>query len=494
MTTDAHSDPSAVSAGIALAPPGSRIALIDFAPDSLTAALLIVSPDGSVQVSDSRGLPPVSATDLTESGLPAVVSAVVDVLRSAGITSPNDLHTLYLSGDAARNPLVQQALRPLCADQRVRAPLQQQVSVPPVPRSNSGARLGMIIAAVVAVVLVVVVGVVTLGRGGSAKVDGLDYPSVVVGPEGTKQAVLDPAANRLYVANDMAKTVAVVDVTTRTVVAKIAFPDVLAGIAIDPVLHMLYGVGKGDREAKPAVRGSLSIVDTITNSVVTSIATGEESAGVAVDPVSHRVYVTNNLFQGYQQDPKVVNFNAAATVSVIDPQSATVVDSVEVGSDAGQIAIDPTGRTAYILGGYYPERNTEYGLLVFDLASHRVTRRLVVPSNGPQSMAVDFATNTAVVTDINQLYVLDLASNSVVQTIRGSDFGAITVDPEKHRAYIVETGGSGYRLRVFDTSTRVLAPTVETGMKMLVGSAVDPRSHVVYALIGDTVTFIPAPA
>ncbi|GAB2562131.1 hypothetical protein [Nocardia heshunensis] len=497
MTIDAHPDPSAITAGIAPAPPGSRIAVIDFAPGSVTAALLIASADGSAQVVDSRSLPAVSDHDLTASGLPAVVSAVVDSLRTAGITSPNDLHALYLAGNAAHNTLVQQAFGPLCSDQRVKSPLPQQVYVPvgpAAPRSNSGARLTLIIAAVVAVVLVVIVGVVTVGRGGSGKPDVPDYPSVAVGPEvGGKQAVLDSGANRLYVANDTTNSVAVLDLTTRTVVAKITFPDVLAAIAIDPALHMLYGVGKGNRDAKPAIRGSLSIVDTISNSVVTSIATGEESAGVAVDPVSHRVYVTNNLFQGYQQDPKVVNFNAAGTVSVIDPQSASVVGSAEVGSDAGQIVIDPTGSTAYILGGYYPERNTEYGVLVFDLASNRVTKRLVVPSNGPRAMAVDFATNTVVLTDINEMYVLDLASSSLVQTIEGSDFGAISVDPDRHLAYIVENGSGGYRLRVLDTSTRALGTSVETGMKMLVGSAADPRSHAIYALIGDTVTFIPAP-
>ncbi|MEC3955062.1 hypothetical protein VMT65_18620 [Nocardia sp. CDC153] len=108
-------------------------------------------------------------------------------------------------------------------------------------------------------------------------------------------------------------------------------------------------------------------------------------------------------------------------------------------------------------------------------------------------MAVDFAANTVVMTDNGTTYPVDLVTDALVAKVGGSDFGAVAVDPERHRAYVVENSGEGYQLRVVDTARRTDGTPFRTGMKSLVGSAVDPQSHVVYALVGDSVLFISAP-
>ncbi|MEU1206820.1 YncE family protein [Nocardia sp. NPDC005825] len=493
---------SGPAAGIAPAPAGSRIAVVDFGSAALTVALLTASADGSARVVDSRDLPPVSAADLTEPGLPPVVSAAVDVLRGAGITSPNDLHALYLAGFAAHNPLVQQAFRPLCADQRVKQTVPQSVpfaALAPttaVGRPKSSSILPLIIFAVLVVIAVAVGAVVALGGGDRRAAP--DYPTVPVGREaGSKQGVVDSAAGRLYVADDMAKSVAVVDTANRTVVSTISFPDEIVGIALDPELHRLYVAGQGDRgHAHAAIRAVLWVVDTTTNGVVATIETGSEGRGVAVDPGTHLVYVTNERFLGYQLDPKTVNVNAAATLSVIDPRSATVVASLELGMSAGQVLIDPATRVAYVAGSRYDQvRGSENGVIVVDLASNQVAGQITVPDKGPVEIAADFTANTLVLVGSDAIRLADTATREVAATLRvvGAS-GSIGVDPVRHVAYVADSGRDGYELLTVELAERRLSDaSIGMGVKMLVGSAVDPQSRAVYAFVAGAVMFIPPP-
>ncbi|MGW4529542.1 YncE family protein [Nocardia sp. NPDC004340] len=495
-------DVSGPTTGIAPAPGGSRIAVIDFGSAALTVALLTASADGSARVVDSRELPPVSAGDLTESGLPPVVSAAVDVLRGAGITSPDDIHALYLAGYAAHNPVVQQAFRPLCADQRVKQLVPQPVPFVgpgptcPVGRPNSRSNLPLIIFAVL-VVIVVAVGVVVAMGGGDRRA-APDYPTVQVGREaGSKQGVVDSAAGRLYVADDMAKSVAVVDTANHTVVSTISFQDEIVGIALDPELHRLYVAGQGDRgHAHAAIRAVLWVVDTTTNGVVATIETGSEGRGVAVDPGTHLVYVTNERFLGYQLDPKTVNVNAAATLSVIDPRSATVAASFELGTAAGEVLIDPATRVAYVAGSRYDQvRGSENGVIVVDLASNQVAGQITVPDAGLVGIAADFTANTLVLVGSDAIRLADTVSRTVEATLRvvGAS-GSIGVDPVRHVAYVADNGRDGYQLLIVELAERRLSDaSIETGMKLLVGSAVDPRSRAVYAFVAGMVMFVPPP-
>ncbi|MEC3913338.1 YncE family protein [Nocardia sp. CDC160] len=485
-------------AGIAAAPAGSRIAVIDFGPGPLTVSLLVTAPDGTFRTIESRSLPPVSAADLTEMGLPAVVGAVVNVLRTAGITSPADLHALYLSGAVALSPLVQQAFRPLCADQRPLLSRPSQLDMRPVRGEVFPKRPRILLAIGIACALVVVIGIVVgiaVSGNGSHPSAVADSPSVALGVRlGSAYTAVDSAAGRLYVADQTERTVVVVDIANHTVVEKINLSGDLVGLALDPALHRLYVAGKGDSSHElDGPRAMLAVVDTTTNVVINWVDTGKGAGGVAVDPVTHLVYVTTEKYVGFQQDPTTVDVNATASISVIDPSSATVVASIPVGTSAAEIAVDPAGRTAYVAGSRYdPVTKNGHGVIVVDLAAQRVTGLLAVPTNGMVRMAVDFAANTVVMTDIDNVYLVDLVTHALVAKIGGTDFGAVAVDPARHRAYVVENSGDGYQLRVVDTARRTDGTPLRTGMKSLVGSTVDPQSHVLYALVGDSVLFIPA--
>ena len=78
---------------------------------------------------------------------------------------------------------------------------------------------------------------------------------------------------------------------------------------------------------------SVSVIDTNTNTVVSTIPVGSVPRGIAFDPVHDRMYVSN---QG------------SNTVSVINTNTNTVVSTIPVGSSPYGIAFDPVHNRMYV--------------------------------------------------------------------------------------------------------------------------------------------------
>ena len=75
--------------------------------------------------------------------------------------------------------------------------------------------------------------------------------------------------------------------------------------------------------------GTVSVIDPATNNVIDTITVGNDPVGVAVSPTgpdAGDIYVTNA---------------AGDTVSVIDPDTNTVIDTITVGRDPAGVAVVP---------------------------------------------------------------------------------------------------------------------------------------------------------
>lgn len=494
--------------GLAVAPAGSRTALIEFGPAAMEVSLLIATTDGVFHAIDSRSLPPVSAADVTAVGLAAIVAAVVETLRVAGISSPSDLHGLYLSGDVAADPAVRQAFQPLCANQQLRYAAPQPVSVlpravVPPPRARHAAapspgsaavpRLVWIVAAAVATLVVTAVAIGFFVTSGGD--DHPRYPTAAVGKSGDfNYSAVDAGAGRLYVGNQQDKSVSVVDTANRKAVATIPLPDRPMGVAVDPALHRLYVVGRGDGSSPSADKASLFIIDTGSNQIVRTLVTGRQSWGVAVDSASHRVYVVNVYGFETSTDAHRTNPNGASTLSVIDPQSQSIVASIDIGANAMNIAIDPGTRTAYIAAQHINSSNTIDTLVAVGLDTNRVIDSFGVGKdvNNTFDLAVDPAFHTVYVTVDGKVMVVDPATKSVVRAFDAKGYPSIALDPVAHAAYVNVSDGST-KLLVLDTRTGSVTATIDCGKESVHGVGVDPQSHTVYVLAYDSVLFVSPP-
>jgi len=167
---------------------------------------------------------------------------------------------------------------------------------------------------------------------------------VIPGFDGPGGVVLTRA--RAYVTNygaqaglgsGFGKTVSVVSLGRRKVVATIEVAQAPAALALSPCRTWLYVVSYVDGVAGTGV---LSVVRRKTHEVVAELAGFFGPFGVAVAPSGRRAYVTNfgsNNFAPYGR-----------TVSVVDLRALRIVREIEVGIQPAAIAGHPDGEHAYV--------------------------------------------------------------------------------------------------------------------------------------------------
>jgi YVTN family beta-propeller protein len=141
----------------------------------------------------------------------------------------------------------------------------------------------------------------------------------------------------VYVANNGAASVSVVDTITRTQVTQIPVDGQPAGVAMSPGGDRAYVTLPGtisSSDGLPHPGGNrVAIIDTSTNSVLQTVTVGQGPTKVAVSPDGRLAYVVNTL---------------DGTVSIIDAVTLAVTDTVSVGWQPSGIAITPDGRRVLV--------------------------------------------------------------------------------------------------------------------------------------------------
>lgn len=261
---------------------------------------------------------------------------------------------------------------------------------------------------------------------------GRTMDSVSTG-EGPHEVAAAPVASRAYVANYAGGTVSVVDVASRSVVEQWPLDsyDRPHSIAVGPDEERVY-VTAEDQQAvleidatSGAVRrvfetgkdvthmlalpsdasflfatsigsGRVSKIDLEAGRVVTHTGTGDGAEGVAVTPNDEAVWVTNR---------------AEDTVSILDAETAAVIDSLSAPGFPIRVAFSPNGRHGIVSTPQAGE------VVLYDAAERRPRTRLRV---GKKPIGVLVPTNTqAFVANAGSstVSVINLATQSVVGTI-----------------------------------------------------------------------------
>jgi YVTN family beta-propeller protein len=224
--------------------------------------------------------------------------------------------------------------------------------------------------------------------------------NISVGPSPRGIAV-NPATNRVYVANGLAEhvgtggsnSVSVIDGATETVLATIDVGDRPAGVAVNSITNRTYVANSGSN--------TVSVIDGATNLVIATIAVGSQPTDVAVNAVTNRVYVGN-----------VSSHN----VSVLDAASDTVLATVPVGLNPLGVAVNAVTNRVYV---------ANFGsdtVSVINGADN--TELTTIPTqHWPSGVGVNATTNRIYVSswDITPpIKVIDGVTNTVMATIVGS--------------------------------------------------------------------------
>jgi len=166
--------------------------------------------------------------------------------------------------------------------------------------------------------------------------------------------------------------------------------------------------------------GSVSLIDVESAKVLDEIPTGDKPAGVAIGPDGSRAVVAH----WYGCDLALLG---------IQGDKLRVVGRVEVGPEPRGVAIGPDGKTAYVALGVADE------VARVDLDKLAVTARLPV-GREPRGLALS-ADGSLLVVGNNRsqnVSVVDVASFRVVKTIpiEGYNLRQVAIDPNGRYAYV----------------------------------------------------------
>ncbi len=153
-----------------------------------------------------------------------------------------------------------------------------------------------------------------------------------------------PPRERVYVSNETAGTVAVIDPATGAVEAAIPVGKRPRGLKVSRDGKTLYVALSGSPIAPPGVDEStlppadrsadgIAVVDVATRKTVRTIHSGQDPEAFDLSPDGKWLYVSNE---------------ETAEMSVVDLQAATVVKRVPVGEEPEGVTVSPDGKVVYV--------------------------------------------------------------------------------------------------------------------------------------------------
>ncbi|MBM7631222.1 hypothetical protein [Geomicrobium sediminis] len=166
----------------------------------------------------------------------------------------------------------------------------------------------------------------------------------------------DPVTGYIYATNSFGDFVYVIDGST--IIGQIPVGQNPNQITIDPTTRRAYVSNHGSRD--------VSVIDLTTSQVIATITTGNVTPyRTAVDVATNTVYTALNN----------------GTVAVIDGDTNTIIDYIDVGGFPRAIAINAIDRLAYV------SNNLDNTVSVIDLNTREVIATIPV-GNGPYGIGI----------------------------------------------------------------------------------------------------------
>jgi YVTN family beta-propeller protein len=282
-------------------------------------------------------------------------------------------------------------------------------------------------------------------------------------PGGSVESAAAPATpasrERVYVSNETAGTVAVIDPATGAVEAAIPVGKRPRGLKVSRDGRTLYVALSGSPIAPPGVDEStlppadrsadgIGVVDLATRKTVRVIHSGQDPEAFDLSPDGKWLYVSNE---------------ETAEMSVVDLQAAAVVKRVPVGEEPEGVTVSPDGTVVYVTC------EGDHTVRAIDTATHAALGSIVVGLR-PRSIAVTPDGRTLFVTDENSasISIVDTATRTVTGKVAlpkadsapmpPRPMGAV-LSPDAKTLYV--SNGRAKSISVIDVAARTLTRTLD---------------------------------
>ena len=266
---------------------------------------------------------------------------------------------------------------------------------------------------------------------------------------------VNPAADRVYIGRIGANDVQVWNGTTMGTVMGAGVP--LGNLAVDSANNLLYSAYGA---------GQVAVADTITGAPITSVAIGQSVNGITVAECPSPAVPTGPAALSTCAGPAyALVADQNGYLSVIDPRTHDLADTVPVGTVPYGVAVDPG------LGLIYVTDDTEQVLYSLDARTYAVVSIAPLPNYSRQSAIPHFP---AVNLSNHMVYVPNFESNSVsvfdgtaLREGSTAQFDLITVEnmptaaavnPRANRIYVANTGSGS--ISVINGNTGGVVATV----------------------------------
>ena len=276
---------------------------------------------------------------------------------------------------------------------------------------------------------------------------------------GTSQAPALPGAmptsshDRVYTGDQTSNTVSVIDAGTNTFLGTIALGDPRPGVlgALYRKEIDVHGLGfSPDGKWLAAISvtsNAVTLIETATNRVRGTVYVGRAPHEAFFTPDGRELWVAVRG-EGY--------------VSVIDPRAMRETRRIPTTDGVAMVIFRPDGKYAFVNSSRTAE------LTVIDVASHRVVKRIVMPSPFSPNLAASPDGQEVWVTlkDVGKTVIVDAQRLAVLGTI---ETGAVTnhvnfvTTATDKLAYVTVGGENSVKVYRRDSGTPSLVTTIATG-------------------------------
>lgn len=295
-------------------------------------------------------------------------------------------------------------------------------------------------------------------------------------PAATPEAAPPPSGPRLYVSNETAGDVAVVDIASRTVTSRIQVGKRPRGVRVSPDGFTVYVALSGSPMAGPGVDESklppadkrfdgIGVIDVREGKLLRTLPGGSDPETFAITRDGKRMFISNE---------------DAGTVTVLDIAAGNVINTIKVGGEPEGVDLTPDGRYVYVTS------EEEGNVAVIDTESLKVVRTITV---GPRPRSTGFLPDgsRAYVSAENDgsVYIIDNVKRALLKRLplAGAGVKPMGIEASPDGKFVFVTTGRGRTLVILDAATDKEVGAVDVGDRPW-GLAVAPDGRTVFTANG----------
>jgi YVTN family beta-propeller protein len=295
-------------------------------------------------------------------------------------------------------------------------------------------------------------------------------------PAATPASAPPPSGPRLYVSNETGGDVAVVDIASRSVTARIQVGKRPRGVRVSPDGSTVYVALSGSPIAGPGVDEStlppadkrfdgIGVIDVREGKLLRTLPSGSDPETFAITRDGKRMFISNE---------------DAGTVTVLDIAAGKVIGTIKVGGEPEGVDLTPDGRYVYVTS------EEDGNVAVIDTDTLAVAATIPV---GPRPRSTGFLPDgsRAYVSAENDgsVYIIDNVKRALLRKLplSGTGMKPMGVDASPDGKFVFVTTGRGRTLVILDAATGKEVGSVDVGDRPW-GLAVAPDGRTVFTANG----------